>query len=59
MVRKEFSKWITKVLQSKLNGGMTIKVMNTWVVAAVRYSAGILDWTVSEMKEMDRKTGSL
>ena len=25
--------------------------MNTWAVAAVRYTAGIVDWTVDELKE--------
>ena len=58
-VRKEYYRRIRKVLESKLNGGNIIKAMNTWAVAAVRYTAGILDWTVDELKEMDRKTRKL
>ena len=33
--------------------------MNTWAVAAVRYTAGIVDWTVDELKTIDRKTRKL
>ena len=58
-VRKEYYRRVRKVLESKLNGGNVIKAMNTWAVAAVRYTAGILDWTVNELKEMDRKTRKL
>ena len=58
-VRKEYYRRIRKVLESKLNGGNVIKAMNTWAVAAVRYTAGILDWTVNELREMDRKTRKL
>ena len=59
MVRKEYCTRIRKVLQSKLNGVDTIKAMNTWTVAAVRYTAGILDWTVNELKDMNRKIRKL
>lgn len=58
-VRKEYYKRLRKVLESKLNGGNIVKAMNTWAVAAVRYTAGILDWTVDELKNMDRKTRKL
>ena len=55
-VRKDYYRRIRKVLQSKLNGGNVIKAMNSWAVAAVRYTAGIVDWKVDELKNMDRKT---
>ena len=58
-VRKEYYRRKRKVLESKLNGGNVIKAMKTWAVAAVRYTAWILDWTVSELREMDRKTRKL
>lgn len=38
------------------NGGNIIKIMNTWDVTAVRHTAGILDLTEEELKNMDRKT---
>ena len=30
--------------------------INTWAVATLRYSAGVVDWKVDELKELDRKT---
>ena len=44
------------IIISKLNGGNMMKAINTWAVAAVRYTAGIVEWKVDERKEMDRKT---
>lgn len=36
----------------KLNVGTLIKVVNGWTVAVVRYSAAIVDWNQSEIKEL-------
>lgn len=58
-VQKDYYGRIRKVLESSLNGGNSVMAMNTWAVAAVRYTAGILDWTVNELKGMDRKTRKL
>ena len=33
--------------------------MNTWAAAAVRSTAGILDWSVIELQDMVRKTTML
>ena len=33
--RKEYYRWMRKVLESKLNGGNVINAMNTWAVANV------------------------
>ena len=30
--------------------------INTWAVGVVRYSAGIVDWTMEEVANMDRRT---
>ena len=57
--RKEYYRRTRKVLESNLNGGNIIKAINTWAVAAVRYTAGIVDWTIEELKVMDRKTRKL
>ena len=43
-------------LISKLNGKNKIKVINSWAVEIIRYGAGVLDWRVDELKELDRKT---
>ena len=58
-IMKEYRRRVKKVLGSKLNGGNTIKVINAWAISVVRYSGGIMDWTVDELKEADRKTRKL
>ena len=44
------------MLKTKLNGKNKIMAVNTWAVATLRYSTGVVDWTVEELKELDRKT---
>ena len=34
-------------------------VVNTWAVRALRYSNGVVDWKVDELKQLDRKTGNI
>ena len=46
-------------LKSSLNGGKTVKAINTWAVAAVRYIAGIVYCTADKLEAMDRKTRKL
>ena len=58
-VMKEYRRRVKKVLGSKLNGGNAIKAINAWAVPVVRYSGGVVDWTVNELKEADRKTRKL
>ena len=43
-------------MKSKLNGRNKISAANTWAVSLMRYGAGILRWTKSELQEIDRKT---
>ena len=33
-----------------------IQAINAWVVALLRYGAGIINWKVDELKKMDRTT---
>ena len=33
-----------------------INGINAWAVSVLRYSAGIVDWTVGELVTMDRRT---
>jgi hypothetical protein len=46
-------------LKTKLNGGNTIKAINTWAVPVIRYTAGIIEWTQEEVENLDRKTRKL
>ena len=55
-VTKEYFRRVKKILKSKLNGGNTISAINNRAVSVVRYSVGIVKWTVNELNEMDRKT---
>ena len=50
---------VRKILQSRLNGGNTIQAINTWAVAIMRYGAGILNWTINELKQVNSKTRKL
>ena len=59
LVRKEYFRRVKKILKSKLNGGNTIKAINSRAVSIIRYGAGIVDWTKEELQEMDRKTRNL
>ena len=37
------------VLKTKLSGKNKIIAVNTWAVATLRYSTGVIDWTVEEL----------
>ena len=54
-IKKEYISQLKAILKSKLNGGNTVKAINTWAVPVVRYSAGIVDWTKEDLEKMDRK----
>ena len=42
-LKKEYIRRVKKCLKSKLNGGNMVKVINTWAVSLMRYSAGIVE----------------
>ena len=44
------------MLNAKLNGKDKIMAVSTCAVATLRYSAGVVDWKVDELHELDRKT---
>ena len=53
---KEYKCGLKLVLKTKPSGKNKIMAVNTWAVATLRYSAGVVDWKVDELKELDRKT---
>ena len=53
-ITSEYVWRVKKLCRSKLNGGNLISGINTWAVSVLRYSAGIVDWTVEELVSMDR-----
>ena len=54
-IQREYYRRVRQLTSSKLNGGNTIRAINSRAVSLVRYSAGILKWTQDELKAMDRK----
>ena len=50
-------KWrkVESIMKSRLNGRNKIIATNTWAVPLMRYGAGIVKWTKSELDEIDRK----
>ena len=55
-ITSEYMRRVKKLCRSKLNGGNLIGGINTWAVGVVRYSTGVVDWTMEEMTSMDRRT---
>ena len=55
----EYTSRVRKILKSKLNGGNTIQAINNWAVPVIRYIVGIIDWTIAELEDLDRKTRKL
>ena len=55
-VASEYTKRVRKVLKSNFNGGNSIRAINSWAVLVIRYTAGIVDWTLAELEDLDRKT---
>ncbi len=43
-------------MKSKLSGRNIVKVITTWAVSLMTYSAGIVEWTKEDLDVMDRRT---
>ena len=52
----EYIRRVKKLCRSKLNSGNLITGINAWAASVARYSVGVMDWTVEEVVNMDRKT---
>ena len=57
--RTEYLRRVKKVLKTGLDGNSTTQAINTWAVPVLRYGAGIVNWPVAELRELDRKTRKL
>ena len=55
-VRTEYFRRVKLLAKSRLYAGNLIKGINAWAVSVVRYSAGIIDWSDKELKDVDIKT---
>ena len=55
-ITSEYVRRVKKLCRSKFNRGNLISGINTWAVGVVRNRWGILDWTMEEVANMDRRT---
>ena len=58
-VKETFLTRLKLLLKSMLNPPDLITAINSWAVAAFRYSAALIDWTEEEVTELDRLTRKL
>ena len=55
-IGNEYISRVKAVSKSFLYSKNLLSAINVWAVSVVRYSAGIVDWTEKEMKDLDIKT---
>ena len=48
-IQKEYYRRVRQLTSSKLNGGNTVRAINSRAASLVRYTAGILKWTKDEL----------
>ena len=58
-IRKEYYRQIRLVLKSELNATNRINAINTLAVPVVSYSFNIINWTLEDLRRLDRKTRKL
>ena len=56
LVSEEYNRRLNRMLKSKLNSGNLVKAINTYAVAAIRFTAGIVKWNKEELGTLDQKT---
>ncbi|KAK2574390.1 Replication factor C subunit 2 [Acropora cervicornis] len=55
-ITSEYIRRVKKLCSSKLNGGNLIVGINTWAMGIACFSAGIVEWTMEEVANTDRRT---
>ena len=58
-IRKEYYRRVRLVLQSELNACNKFEAINSLAVPVVTYSFNIINWKISEIENIDRKTRKL
>ena len=53
----EYYRRVKKVLKSQLHGQFAFRAINTWAVPVLRYGAGVINWRIDELKNIDIKQG--
>ena len=57
--RDEYFTRIRKILQTSLDSKNTIQAINTFAVPSISYGFTILDWSITELEEIDRETRNM
>ena len=55
----EYRRGVCKFLHSHLTGSNVIHAINSCAIPILRYSAGIVSWTVEELRQLDHGTRKL
>ena len=58
-VRKEYYRRVRMVLKTELNAANRFEAINTLAIPVETYSLNIIDWKMSEIKRLDKKTRKL
>ncbi|XP_044757749.1 uncharacterized protein LOC123315909 [Coccinella septempunctata] len=51
---KEFTRRISKILRTQLNAKNKITAINAWAVPVFAYTSGILNWSATDIRRLDR-----
>ena len=55
-LKKEYSRRLRMILKSELNAKNKITAAGVLAVPVLRYSFGVINWRLEEIKKVDRKT---
>ena len=58
-IKQEYFRCLQLILKSQLNSRNKFSALNAYCLPVIRYTAGIIKWTVDDLKVMDRKTRKL
>ena len=58
-IRKEYYRRIRMVLKTELNSKNRIQAINSLAIPVVQYSFNIINWNISDLQRLDRKTRKL
>ena len=58
-IRKECYQRVREILKKELNSANRIEAINILIIAVVTYSFNIINWTITEIRRLDRKIRKL
>ena len=57
--QKEYFTRTRKILKTSLNSVNTIQAINTFAVPSISYGFQVLDWSITELEDIDRQTRNI